>query len=291
MLALHEKENSTLPFQKVVSASLRRRFPPELAREGDHVGLTIGALREVERGSSAMIMLCVDLTEHVLAEAVAQRANFIVTYSPISETPLRVLSTDDVIGRIMLKCAEQSLAVHCIHTACDAAAGGMNDWLARSLASGESSPILPHPDLIDAGQGRLLECDHATPLSTLVASLKRLLQLRHVRLAMAAVVDEQSLAKAQECCFVKTIALHVGDRAASVLRGCEANVYITSEMAHAEVLAANAQGVVVLLTGQSTIERAYLRHLRQELEDEFVDSDWNVKVKMSQVDCSPLAIV
>jgi len=163
MLALHEKENSTLPFQKVVSASLRRRFPPELAREGDHVGLTIGALREVERGSSAMIMLCVDLTEHVLAEAVAQRANFIVTYSPISETPLRVLSTDDVIGRIMLKCAEQSLAVHCIHTACDAAAGGMNDWLARSLASGESSPILPHPDLIDAGQGRLLECDHATP--------------------------------------------------------------------------------------------------------------------------------
>ena len=36
--------------------------------------------------------------------------------------------------------------------------------------------------------------------------------------------------------------------------------------------------IVVLLAGQSTIERAYLRHLRQELQEEFVDSNWSVKV-------------
>ena len=124
-------------------------------------------------------------------------------------------------------------------------------------------------------------------------------------------------------------------------------VYIASEMAHADVIAANARGVVVILTGQSTVERAYLRRwprgllaaphrglthrkvhtqtprvacgmrcacstfarashsrqcgvtcclraarsLRQELHDEFSRSDWNVKVKCSEVDCNPLSIV
>ena len=62
-------------------------------------------------------------------------------------------------------------------------------------------------------------------------------------------------------------------------------------MAHADVIAANAQGVVVILTGQSTMERAYLRSLRQDLHDEFSRSDWNVRVKCSQVDCNPLSIV
>ena len=55
---------------------------------------------------------------------------------------------------------------------------------------------------------------------------------------------------------------------ASVLRGCDANVYVTSEMSHSDVLAANAQGVVVLLTGHSIIERAYLRTLREDLQEE-----------------------
>lgn len=76
-----------------------------------------------------------------------------------------------------------------------------------------------------------------------------------------------------------------------MLRQCVANVFITGEMAHADVLAANAQGVIVILTGQSTMERAYMQHLRQDLQDEFANSDWNVKFRCSQVDCNPLSVV
>lgn len=53
----------------------------------------------------------------------------------------------------------------------------------------------------------------------------------------------------------------------------------------------NAQGVIVLLTGQSTIERAFMHHLRQELEREYAGSDFNVKVRCSSVDANPLAVV
>ena len=78
---------------------------------------------------------------------------------------------------------------------------------------------------------------------------------------------------------------------ASVLRGSGATVMLTSEMRHEEVVEANSNGVVVILAGQSTIERAYLRTLRQELQDELADSDWNCKVRCSQVDLNSLAIV
>lgn len=61
-----------------------------------------------------------------------------------------------------------------------------------------------------------------------------------VRLALGGMVDEESIARAQECCYVKTLAVQVGEGAA-VLRGCAADVYITSEMSHSDVLAANAQ--------------------------------------------------
>lgn len=61
-----------------------------------------------------------------------------------------------------------------------------------------------------------------------------------VRLALGGMVDEESVARAQECCYVKTLAVQVGEGAA-VLRGCAADVYVTSEMSHADVLAANAQ--------------------------------------------------
>jgi len=91
------------------------------------------------------------------------------------------LSTDDVMGRILLECAKQQLAVHCIHTSADAAVGGINDWLARSLSRGSTTPILRHPRVPEAGQGRLLDCDVATPLSTIVERLKELLQLRCAR--------------------------------------------------------------------------------------------------------------
>ena len=68
--------------QKLIANSLARRFPPAVANSDDNVGLTISTLRDVERGASAVVMLCVDLTEQVLAEACNGHVNDIITYTP-----------------------------------------------------------------------------------------------------------------------------------------------------------------------------------------------------------------
>ena len=56
--------------------------------------------------------------------------------------------------------------------------------------------------------------------------------MRHLRLALGVVVDETNLAKALESCFVKTVALHIGEYGADQLSECSANVIIASEMQH-----------------------------------------------------------
>lgn len=103
---------------------------------------------------------------------------FALSPRPMPQTPLRIISTDDVQGRLVLLCAQHSVAVHSIHSACDNACGGISEWLVSSLAPGNIAPILPHAAMPEAGKGRLLECREAVPLSTLVARLKALLQAR-----------------------------------------------------------------------------------------------------------------
>jgi len=280
-------------FSQQVAAALERRFPRRFASDDDNIGLTVGTLHDVKRGSMSVLVLCVDLTEQVLAEAIASRADQVITYSPTPSQPLRTLTPHDPIGRILLGCAQHNIAVHSIHTACANAPHGVATWLAQSIACGSTRPIIAHSDCAEAGEGRLLECDDATPLSTILARLKELLAVQHLRLALGAVVDEHNLAKANEGCFVKSIAIQIGEGSDLLHRLSDSfsGVFITSEMSHADILAANAKGIIVLLTGQSTIERAYLQHLRLELQDEFVDADWNVKVKCSQVGCHSVAIV
>ena len=240
---------------------------------------TIGSLRDVERGGSVSILLTVDLTEQVLADAIGAHASHVITYMPSPSQALSRIVQDDPVGRIVLKCAQAQVGVHAL----EGRTGGssqityVTEWLAESL------------NLTQAGN--YFECNRASPLSQIITRLKALLSVRHLRLALGVVVDETNLAKALESCFVKTVALHIGEYGADQLSECSANVIIASEMQHKDVLAANARGVVVLLAGQSTIERAFMRHLRQRLQDEMTDSDWNVKVKCSQVDSNPLSFV
>ena len=280
-----------LSLQASLQVYLETRFPKNCAKPNDNVGLTVHSLKHTLRGETASILLTVDLTEQVLADAILHRVDFVVTYYPMPSQPIHSLSDELVQGRILLRCAQHQIAVHSIHSACDSASGGVNDWLAQSLAPGVVAAIIRHPKVPDAGEGRLLECREAMPLSSLIQKVKSLLNIKYVRLALGAKVDEQSLAKAQESCYVKTVAIQVGNGAQVLQVSPLANVYLTSEMSHAEVSAATAKGIIVILTGQSTIERAYMNQLRNEIESEFTGSDWDVKVRCSEIDCYPIMVV
>ncbi|NBC10504.1 MAG: Nif3-like dinuclear metal center hexameric protein, partial [Planctomycetes bacterium] len=113
--------------------------PPTLAEPWDKTGLQVGdPTQAVSRA-----LVCIDLTEPVLAEAARRKAELIVAYHPVIFSPLTQLTATHWKQRVLLDAVRKGIAVYCPHTALDAAVGGVNDWLADGLGKGARRPIQP----------------------------------------------------------------------------------------------------------------------------------------------------
>lgn len=118
---------------------LRDLAPEHLAEDWDKVGLHLGD----PNWPVLRAMLCIDLTAGVLAEAIQQKANLIVAYHPPIFTPLAAVTTNDWKQRIILQAVAHKIAIYSSHTALDAAAGGVNDWLCEGVGRGEVRAMRP----------------------------------------------------------------------------------------------------------------------------------------------------
>ena len=120
-----------MKLDRIIDA-LERIAPLQLAEPWDKVGLQIGSGSQNIRRA----MLCIDLTEPVLDEAVSSRANLVVAYHPPIFEPLSALTDRTWKQRVISEAVRKRIAVYSPHTALDAAEGGVNDWLARSAGEG-----------------------------------------------------------------------------------------------------------------------------------------------------------
>jgi len=126
-----------MPSVAAVCAALDRFAPPALAADWDNVGLLLGdAAAEVRR-----LVTCLTVTPAVVAEAVADKADLIVTHHPILFRGAKRLSTATAEGRLVWPLARAGVAVYSPHTAFDNTAGGVNDALARRLGLTDVAPL------------------------------------------------------------------------------------------------------------------------------------------------------
>lgn len=119
---------------------LQRVAPLDLAEPWDKVGLHAGDPAQAVRRA----MLCIDLTQAVLAEAKRSKCNLVVAYHPPIFKPLDRVTTEDSKSRLIYDAVAAGIAIYSPHTALDAAEGGVNDWLASGLGKlADSQPITP----------------------------------------------------------------------------------------------------------------------------------------------------
>jgi len=276
-----------------VIAALESIAPLDLAEEWDNVGLLVAPS---EPRPITAVFLTIDLRPAVLDEALAAGAELIVAYHPPLFEPLRRLRPWIPAERIALRCAESRIAVWSPHTALDAVAGGVNDWLAEALGVAEREVIVPRGTARvttegepasakagrpgpSAGQGRRVKLSRPVTLSTLLRRIKSHLGIERLRVARAP--EHAGGAR------VLTIALCAG-AGGSVLAGAQADVYWTGEMRHHDVLAANGRGTTVILCEHTNTERGYLAVLHRRIASAL---GRDVEIFVSRVDRDPLEIV
>jgi len=130
---------------KAIADKIEKIVPLKLAQDWDNVGLLIGdAQRNVKN-----ILLTIDITGDVLAEAKKLKTDLIISYHPVIWNGLKKITADDP-SSIVYKLIRCDIAVFSIHTALDAATGGVNDGLAEIIGIVDGKPI---GDYVDSPAG------------------------------------------------------------------------------------------------------------------------------------------
>ena len=106
------------------------KFAPKyLAEEWDNVGLQIGD----PTAGVTKIMLTLDVTLAVVAEAIENKVDLIVSHHPLIFKPLKSIRYDLPSGKIISKLIENKIALYAAHTNLDSVKGGINCVLAQKL--------------------------------------------------------------------------------------------------------------------------------------------------------------
>jgi dinuclear metal center YbgI/SA1388 family protein len=154
-----------------IATAIEKIVPLELAQDWDNVGLLIGDPRK----SVKNILLTIDVTKEVLAEAIKQKTDLIIAYHPVIWDALKKITAEPVVKPrlapapvagaasatgaeakaphsgpreagtptpgIVYELIRRGIAVFSIHTALDSAVGGVNDGLAEIIGIADAKPI------------------------------------------------------------------------------------------------------------------------------------------------------
>ncbi|NXS67964.1 NIF3L protein, partial [Pandion haliaetus] len=209
------------------------------------------------------VEFCADNNEHL--DTVLSKIKGIQEISCLSTLPARVEGEEQT--RVSLSCSQKALLEVVALLSQNSLLYHKTEILVLQ------KPLLPH-----TGMGRLCTLSEPVSLSDIIKRIKSHLKLPHVRLAVGTGKTLESP--------VKKAALCAGS-GSSVLKGMEADLYLTGEMSHHDVLDAVANGISVILCEHSNTERGFLLELRDMLA---IHLQNKINIIVSEKDRDPLQV-
>ena len=111
--------------------------PLELAEDWDNVGLLTGdPVQEIKK-----VILTIDLTADVLAEAKSKKADLIMAYHPPIFSAIKRVLPGKGSSPLLYDVIRNGMAIYSMHTALDMAKGGINDLLAGIIGIQNPQPL------------------------------------------------------------------------------------------------------------------------------------------------------
>lgn len=161
---------------RVIIAALERLAPLRLQDEWDNSGLQVG-FPESEVGS---VLVCLDITEEVVDEAVAKGCNMIVSHHPLLFKALRQVSDATYQQRCVVRALSAGISIYSAHTSLDNAPGGVNHKIAEKLGLQQLRWLLPKEGE-DAGSGLVGELPRPEKDTDFLARVKRIFGVQCLR--------------------------------------------------------------------------------------------------------------
>lgn len=236
--------------------------PVQLKMSFDNVGILAGS----EKASVKKCLLALDITDDVIDEAIALRADVIVSHHPLIFHELKSVVESDLVGRKLIKLVKNDISAVCMHTNLDIAQGGVNDALMSALG-GSVSGYLEHcgvdSEQNPVGCGRIGELAESVDLRSFLSVCKCALKTNGLRYHDAGLP-------------VKRIAVMGGSGgdciALAKSLGCD--TYVTADIKYNGFLDAKELGINLIDADHFCTENVIIPVLHEKLSEKFEDVEF-----------------
>lgn len=130
---------------KEIVYALERFAPLPLQESYDNAGLQIGLTAEQEASGA---LLCLDVTEEVIREAIDLGCNLIVSHHPLLFRPLKRVTGATQVERCVRLAIQNDIAIYAAHTNLDNAEDGVNYRIAEKLGLVDVQMMQAHQVLV-----------------------------------------------------------------------------------------------------------------------------------------------
>ena len=131
-----------MPTIRQVIAAIEDFAPLALQESYDNAGMQVGDASLTATGA----LLCVDVTEAVVDEAIQLGVNLIIAHHPLLFRPLKRITGANYIERVVMKAIKHDIAIYAAHTNLDTVA--VNHMWAKRLGLGDVQVLQPTRDML-----------------------------------------------------------------------------------------------------------------------------------------------
>lgn len=239
----------------------------------DNSGLLLGD----EYKQVFSVLVCLDLTAEVAAEAQDISADMIITHHPLIYGGITRIIKTEPLGKILYKLIGNDIAVYSAHLNFDIAPFGVSQILADKLMLSECKVMLPVEE--EAGLGRIGKIEKCT-LKELCDRVSAELNCQNIKVC-------GNLEKT-----ITTVAVIAGsgggdEELLKTAADMGADVIITSEVKHHIALAAKELDIAVIDACHHCTENIAIGALTQALNEYAEDANIDIEVTETSVNTNP----
>ena len=124
---------------KTITQALEQKAPLAWQESYDNSGLQVGDPNMEVIG----VLLCLDITEAIIEEALAKKCNLIIAHHPLLFSGLKNITGSTYVERIVMKALQHHIALYAAHTNMDNWKGGVNAKIAEKLILTDTHILAP----------------------------------------------------------------------------------------------------------------------------------------------------
>jgi dinuclear metal center YbgI/SA1388 family protein len=113
--------------------------PVSLQEKWDNAGLLI----DNDNASISGVLLCLDVTEKVLEEAIQKKCNFILAHHPLIFKALKKITQNTYVERCVRKAIQHNIAIYAAHTNMDVVMNGVSGMMCKKLGAMDAEVLMP----------------------------------------------------------------------------------------------------------------------------------------------------